>query len=157
LPRGLTVALAASAFACALAGAASAETPEAACGRLGIDDTLRPVPESLAPAVNRVFGTSMPAEVAARTTVFRCAGGKVLVCTAGANLPCGPANAGREPAAGAVDWCRQNPDSDFIPAYVVGHDTIYAWRCRSGVPAIDRQMLTVDPRGFVADYWKPLP
>jgi hypothetical protein len=157
LPRRLIAALAAAALAGALAGAARAETPAAACGRLGTDDTPRPVPESLAPAVNRAFGTSMPADMVARTSTFRCAGGRVLVCMAGANLPCGPANGSREPAPGAADWCRQNPEADFIPAYIVGHDTIYAWRCRAGAPAIDRQVLTVDPRGFVADYWKTLP
>ena len=141
---------------CAIA-AAGAETPAAACARTGTDDTARPIPESLVPAVNAVFGTALPAEVAVRSTVFRCSDGKVLVCTAGANLPCGPANASPTPAAGAVEWCRGNPESDFVPAVAVGHDTIFAWRCRGGAPAIDRQVLTVDPRGFVAEYWKALP
>jgi hypothetical protein len=140
-----------------LAAAARAETPAAACARLGTDDTARPIPESLVPAVDAAFGTSMPAGAVVSTTVFRCAGGRVLACMAGANLPCGPADTSRAPAPGAVDWCRQNSESDFIPAYVTGHDTIYAWRCRGGAPAIDRQILQVDPRGFVAEYWKVLP
>jgi hypothetical protein len=38
-----------------------------------------------------------------------------------------------------------------------GHDTIYAWRCRAGVPEIAGQTLHVDPRGFIAEFWRALP
>lgn len=134
-----------------------AESPAAACARSGNDDTRKPIPAALVPAVNAVFGTSMPAETAVASTVFRCANGHVLVCTAGANLPCGPANTSRVPGPGASAWCRDHPDETFIPAVATGHDTIFAWRCRHGAPVVDRQVLTVDARGFVAQYWKSLP
>ena len=136
---------------------AHAETPAAVCARIGTDDAPRPIPGALVPAVNAAFATSMPAQVAVATTVFRCAGGHVLVCTAGANLPCGKANSGRTPGPGAIDWCRGHAESAFIPAYAVGHDTIYAWRCRGGVPEIAGPALPVDARGFIAQYWKTLP
>jgi len=137
--------------------AAHAEPPAAACMRIGTDDTLRPIPQSLVPAVNAAFGTTMPVRMAIDTTVFRCAGGHVLVCTTGANLPCGKANAIRTPGPGAVAWCRDHPNAAFIPAVATGHDTIFAWSCQGGVARIDRQELNVDPRGFVSQTWKTLP
>ena len=134
-----------------------AETPSEMCARVRTDDTVRPIPESLAPAVNAAFGTNMPAGIATATTLFRCADAKVLVCTVGANLPCGPANTSTIPASGMTDWCRSNPDADFIPAVVVGHDTIFAWRCQNGSVGIVRQVEEVDARGFIARVWKTLP
>lgn len=134
-----------------------AETPAAFCQRVGTDDTTRPIPEALVPAANVVFGTSMPARIMMDTTVYRCAAGHVLVCTVGANLPCGKANTSRAPGAGLVQWCRANPDATSIPAAVTGHDTIYQWSCQAGAPRIDRQALHADPRGFVAEFWKRLP
>jgi hypothetical protein len=145
------------ALAAALAMPARAEPPAAFCKRVGTDDVSRRIPEGLVPAVNAAFGTRMPAAVAIDTTVFRCAGGRVMVCTAGANLPCGKANAGPTPGAGVVQWCGENPEAAFVPAVVTGHDTIYAWRCQAGTPRIVRQALDVDPRGFVAEFWKRLP
>ena len=155
MPR-LPVALLLSAIAVASIAAAHAEPPAAMCARIGTDDTLRPIPEGLVPAVNAAFGTAMPARVAVDTTVFRCAGGHVLACTVGANLPCGRANTSRTPGAGMLAWCRAHADADFIPAFATGHDTIFAWRCVAGAPQISRQVDDVDARGFVAQFWKVL-
>lgn len=80
-----------------------------------------------------------------------------MVCTAGANLPCGKANTSRTPGAGIVQWCRDNPAASFVPAVATGHDTIYEWACRSGTPQIVRQTFDVDSRGFITQVWKPLP
>ncbi len=99
----------------------------------------------------------MPARVAVETTVFRCVAGRVMACTTGANLPCGKANTDRTPAPGIVQWCHDNPDAAVVPAAATGHDTIFQWRCKSGAPLISRQVLHVDPRGFVAEFWKRLP
>jgi hypothetical protein len=131
------------------------ESPAALCVRLGTDDTLRPIPGSLTPDVNRLFHARMSARVAVGTTVYRCEEGRVLVCSWGANLPCGKANTSRT-VPGATDWCRQNPDAAFIPAFATGHDTIYEWRCHGSVAIPARQTSTVDSRGFIAMYWKPL-
>ena len=137
--------------------AARAETPAKFCARVDTDDTLRPIPESLVPEVNSVFGTDIPARAAMDTTVFRCVDRRVMVCTVGANLPCGSANASRTPTAAMSQWCRDNREATFIPAVVSGHDTIYAWRCLDGEPQVARQTGQVDPRGFAAQYWKVLP
>jgi hypothetical protein len=137
--------------------AAQAATPAEVCTQIDTGDTLQPIPESLVPAVNRAFGTTMPARMAVDTTVFRCSGGRVLVCTTGANLPCGRANTSRTPGPGTVAWCRDHPNAAFIPAVATGHDTVFAWRCLDDVPQVDRQVLNVDPRGFIGTYWKTLP
>lgn len=136
---------------------AHAATPAAVCARHGTDDTLRPVPADLAAKVNQAFGTSMPASVVAAGTVYRCDGGHVELCTTGANLPCGPADTSRNPSTGALSWCKETPESPFIPAVATGHATIFEWRCRNGAPQIVRQVLSVDRRGFIAQFWKPLP
>lgn len=132
-----------------------AESPAQFCASVGTNDTLRPIPAALAPALNAVFHTTMPSDVAVRMTVFRCAGGHVMVCGMGANLPCGKADASRVSVGGA-QWCKEHPDADFIPAYATGHATIFDWRCRGGAPVIAKQRYSVDPRGFVAEYWRRL-
>jgi hypothetical protein len=125
------------------------------CGAASTDDTLRPIPETLVPAATRLFRLeAMPAEQVRQTTYFRCAGGRVLLCTTGANLPCGKANTGRHLQA-ADAWCAEHPRSDFIPAYVTGHDSIYRWRCRGGRAAPVGAAMKLDRRGFIARYWKP--
>jgi hypothetical protein len=139
----------------AMPAPAVAQTPAQLCRSSRTDDTTRPIPASSVPAVNRVFGTQLPVAVAVATTVYRCLAGHVLVCTGGANLPCGKANTSRT-SAGATEWCRGNPNADFVPAYATGHDTVYRWRCRDGAAVIVGQTSAVDARGFVAAYWKRL-
>lgn len=135
---------------------ARAAPPAAYCRRIGTDDRTQSIPEELVPAVNAAFATHMPARVAMGTTVFRCADHHVMVCTVGANLPCGKADTGRAPNPGVIRWCRDNPAADFVPAAATGHDTIYEWRCHAGAPQAVRQVLHLDPRGFVAEFWKRL-
>jgi hypothetical protein len=142
--------------ACSIARA-HAETPAAFCARIVNDDAARPIPESLVAAAEVALGATMPPDVAMQTTVFRCANGRALVCTVGANLVCGRASVSRSPGRGPLVWCREHPNDAFIPLVAAGHDTIYAWRCRDGVPHIDRQILDVDARGFVVQNWRQLP
>jgi len=61
-------ALAAVGLAVIFLTAAQAQDASRLCGGIGTDDTLRPVPASLGPAVNTVFGMSMPPAQAARMT-----------------------------------------------------------------------------------------
>ena len=136
------------------APAARAASPQEFCQEAGTDDALRPIPDSLVPAAVRLFGLSaMPAEAVRNGTYFRCFDRHVFVCNVGANLPCGKADT-RSELAGANDWCVKNPDSDFIPMYVTGHDTIYGWRCKGTSAVTTGQVFHVGPRGFVAEMWK---
>ncbi len=132
---------------------ARAETPTPVCTG---NAPPQPIPASLTPAINALFGINMPPEDAVATTVFRCVDGRMLVCTVGANLPCGPANTSRVPKSGVVDWCHGHPNEPSLPAAVVGHDTMFAWQCQEGVPRITRQVLDVDDQGFIKQYWKVL-
>jgi hypothetical protein len=102
--------------------------------------------------VAQTFG--IPDE-AARHTVVRCVGPKLLACSIGANLNCGKADLRRK-LPGPTSWCRANPNSDFIPMFATGHATIYAWRCANGVAVPGKSAVTVDPQGYVAENWKEI-
>jgi hypothetical protein len=127
------------------------ESPRAFCARVRNDDTLRPPPPGLLPAIHRLFHIS--GGYALHSTYFRCASGNVLLCTVGANLPCGKANTSNDLPA-ATQWCESHPDSDFIPLAVTGHDTIYTWRCIGGRAQAGAPIAKLDPRGFFDKYWK---
>ena len=110
--------------------AAWADSAQKLCRGDATDDMPRPIPDLLVPAAVRLFGLeAMPAEQVRRSTLYRCAEGRVLVCNLGANLPCGKANTRAAICRQADAWCAENAGSDFIPMYVTGHDTIYRWRC----------------------------
>lgn len=130
----------------------AAEPPAQYCRRVGTDDALRPIPASLVPAAKRLFDLEAPEGAVRRMTVFRCMEGAVLICTTGANLPCGKANTGRT-LASAGRYCRETPDAPFIPMVVTGHDTIYTWRCRGTEAVAGEPAEPVDLRGFVARLW----
>ena len=134
-----------------IAAPASHENPHACRARVGTDDTLRPTPPSLTPALKSLF--HFGGHQALRATYYRCAGGDVKVCLVGANLPCDGANTSKNLLA-ATRWCARQADSDFIPAYVIGHDTPYSWRCASGKAEPGTPVGAVDERGFFAEYWK---
>ena len=85
---------------------------------------------------------------------WRCADGRVLACFYGANLPCGEkADPRRAPTEPVVAFCRAEPESEIVPAYVTGRRTVFEWRCRAGKPAIVRRVATVDRQGYAAKYW----
>ncbi len=102
------------------------------------------------------FPGSRPEAFRPGNTFFRCFDGQVLACNVGANLNCGPADTGREPNPGMAEFCQENPESTFIPLFIVGHEGIFDWRCEAGVPKIAKQVFHVDPRGFVAEFWHQL-
>jgi hypothetical protein len=123
------------------------------CREKGTDDYARPIPQSLVPAAKRIFGLRMTNQQVLHSTVFRCADGHVLLCTYGANLPCGKANSDRD-LPGAEAWCRDHPNADFVPRYAIPWGNIYDWRCAGGRPKVIKQIEEIDSRGFVARYWK---
>jgi hypothetical protein len=124
------------------------------CREKGTDDDLRPIPQSLLPAAKKIFGLSMPNQQVLHSTVYRCADGHVLLCTYGANLPCGKVNSDRD-LPGAEAWCRDHPNADFVPRFAVPSGNIYDWGCAGTSPKVIKQIEEIDPRGFVARYWKP--
>ncbi len=120
------------------------------------DSNPAPLPASLVPAAEKAFGIhTADTGWVERSTVVRCMGGQLLACNMGANLPCGKANTATTLPAGD-DWCRQNPNADFIPAYISGHDSAEHWRCANGAPAIAGPPEPVDAQGYLSNYWKIL-
>lgn len=155
LRRSLAAAIVAASLSIVPAPAAPADALSLCHGNL-TDDAPQEIPESLIPDAVRLFGLEkIPAGQVRVLTLYRCAEGRVLICSLGANLPCGKANTSRDlPAADA--WCAENPGSEVIPMYITGHDTIYRWHCDGTKAATSGEPLAVDRRGFISRYWKPI-
>jgi hypothetical protein len=133
--------------------AQSAQDVVAQCSKAGNNDHLQKIPNALAPAAQTIFGTEMPIDMIESATVFRCMGGKVWLCNAGANLVCEKANVKRN-SLGARNWCRDHVNSKNVPAAATGHDTIYTWACAGAVSRISGQVFHVDRRGFIEENWR---
>lgn len=89
-----------------------------------------------------------------RGSSWRCMDGAVYACNVGANLPCdAKPDADPAPTDAMVTYCSENPDASFIPMYVVGHDTLFAWSCSGGSPRRGKQTAQLDARGYVASIW----
>jgi hypothetical protein len=145
--------------------AASYTDPFAYCAAMGDLDkpdaryTGQAMPEALAVALRKASGAAddAPLEMFAENSYWRCMGGKVYGCFVGANIPCwDKANTDRTPTAEETEFCKARPDAEVIPAVVTGHATVYEWHCTKGSPEIVRQVLQVDGRGYVADFWYEL-
>jgi hypothetical protein len=150
----------------AAAQSGSYSDPFAYCAAVGTVDTpdvrytgLR-MPDTVALGLKKASGASADAPIEMFTTgaFWRCMDGKVYACTVGANLPCdSKANTDKTPTQAENDFCQANLASDFIPAYVTGHDTIYIWRCKAGKAEIDRQGFHVDKQGYIVEIWYAIP
>ncbi|HLO32444.1 MAG TPA: hypothetical protein VK249_25055 [Anaerolineales bacterium] len=101
--------------------------------------------------------SSEPMEMFKKTTIWRCMDHRVYACNFGANLPCSSkANTDQTPSPGMAEYCKANPDSDFIPMSVTGHDTIYSWHCVKGAAQVLDQISEVDAAGYLANIWYPI-
>ena len=95
-----------------------------------------------------------PIDMFKKTTIWRCMDNKVYACNFGANLPCNSkANTDKTPTQAMEDYCAANTGSDFIPASVTGHTTIYSWRCAKSTPELLDQIEKVDAAGYWAQIW----
>jgi putative hemolysin len=92
-----------------------------------------------------------------QNAVWRCMNNSVWVCHFGANLPClEKADTSQAPSLAMEDFCKTNPTAESIPAAVTGRATVYEWSCKNGKPDVVRQLFTVDPQGYLADFWHEL-
>jgi len=140
--------------------------PFAYCTAVGTIDapdaryTGEAMPETIINGFKSAAGlqeSTMPLEQFQKSTFWRCMGGQVYACNVGANLPCqSKANTNKTATAEMGDFCKANPDSDFIPMAVTGHDTIYSWHCVKDAPEVQEQISEVDASGFLANIWYPL-
>jgi hypothetical protein len=136
--------------------------PFAYCAAVGTVDapdsryTGPKVPEAVARGLKRAFGAPAhaPLESFLRNTFWRCMDGRVYACTVGANLPCHErADTSRKPGQGVIDFCKNNPQAEVIPAVVTGRTTVYEWKCTNAVPEVVRQFAHPDARGFLSNIW----
>lgn len=136
---------------------AAAQGAAALCAKAGVDDHLRPLPAELVSRARTLFeiGKEISATLVRAGTQYRCMGGRVWLCNAGANLHCGKADGGKI-SEGADEFCRDNPGSESVPMYATGRATIYAWSCEGGRARAGARIIETDARGFIAENWKRL-
>ncbi len=137
--------------------------PFAYCASVGTVDTPdaryagTPIPDEVISGFKQAAGlqsSTEPLDVLRKTTIWRCMDGKVYVCNFGANLPCdSKARVDKTPSPELIDFCQANPESDFVPMSVTGHDTIYSWRCANGSPEILSQVDQADAQGYLQRIW----
>ena len=111
------------------------------------------VPPGLVAAVAAAFNIDKSA--VPNTAFVRCVGATLMGCYVGANLDCDKANT-RRVLPGATAWCRSNPDEANIPMVATGHDTVYEWSCKGRRAVAGKQVMQVDPQGYIADNWKEI-
>jgi Tol biopolymer transport system component len=96
----------------------------------------------------------MPMDIFKQTTIWRCMDSRVYACNFGANLPCSSkANTDKTPSPAMEDYCKANPDAEFIPMSVTGHSTVYSWHCVKDTPELLDQIAKVDAAGYLANIW----
>lgn len=171
-PRFSKIGFSSSALLCAIvvcrfafgdAVAAPAGDLQQVCRQKGDDDTLREYTPALREETVRAFKALFPDAKDApdddelqTQAIFRCMGGRILVCFVGANLPCSKMNAARD-NPGADEFCRENPNEDIVPAFATGHDAVYSYRCRNGRAEVTGSSWELDKRGFATKLWAELP
>jgi hypothetical protein len=117
------------------------------------------LPEAIVQAVKVASGAAAdaPLDWFKKGSFWRCMGGKVYGCFVGANIPCeSKANTDKTATAEMTAFCKEQPNAEVMPAAVTGHETVYEWRCTNGAPEIVRQVLNVDARGYVVEFWYAL-
>jgi hypothetical protein len=143
---------------CFAAGLDAAPTdPFAYCSAVGdIDAPLAgasPIPAALIPYL--MSGLRLPpgSEIAPERYYWRCMSGAVYVCATGANIPCDAKADRAKYSVGAQNYCRENRNAAFVPAYATGHATVYEWTCSAGTAVRGKSAARVDRRGYRADFW----
>ncbi len=136
------------------------------CAAVGTVDTPdaryigTPVPDAVINGFKQAAGLQSsiePEDQFRRSTLWRCMDGKVYACNFGANLECDArADTSKTPTQAMNDFCSAHPNSDFIPLNIVGHASIYSWKCVSGAAEILDQVDQPDARGFLHHIWYPL-
>lgn len=118
------------------------------------------IPKAIARGLKKAFAAppTAPLTPFLKNSFWRCMDGKVYACNVGANLPCQEkADTSHTLTSGMIEFCRDNPDADNIPAFVTGRATVYAWRCASDTPAIVREVTKPDAQGFSSTIWYEIP
>jgi len=159
------VALAAVGCAATPATPATFTDPFAYCAAVGAADTPDSrytgpqMPEEVVKALRAELGTpaDAPMEPFTAGSFWRCMDGQVWGCFVGANLPCTTkADTSQTPSSEMNEFCKANPNADVVPMAVTGRATVYEWRCTDGAPAIVKQFVEPDARGYLSNIWYAL-
>jgi hypothetical protein len=141
--------------------ASATRDPFAYCSMIGNIDRpaggSSPVPVALEPFLSNALGLPSGLEFRPESYYWRCMNGMVFVCAIGANIPCGAKANLAKRNLGADNYCRDNPEATFVPAYATGHETLYAWSCSHGKAAPGKRTVKLDPRGYRMDIWHKVP
>ncbi|MCZ6685014.1 MAG: hypothetical protein O6849_03390 [Candidatus Dadabacteria bacterium] len=114
------------------------------------------VPDIISEKLRKDMGVSesMPVDVFNNGTFWRCMNGNVYACNVGANLPCQErGDFSKEPNQGMLNYCQENPSSDYIPMYASGRATVYEWKCDGSTPEIIKQIAETDEAGYIKNIW----
>lgn len=114
------------------------------------------VPDNVIAGLRKALNSpsDMPNDLFVKGAFWRCMAGHVYVCFVGANLPCdAKANTDKTPTQAEIDYCKQNPNADFIPAAVTGHETIYNWKCNKDAPEAGPAVVEIDAQGYQSNIW----
>ncbi len=114
------------------------------------------VPTYIAEQLKEEFGASesMPNNLFMEGTYWRCMDGSLYACNVGNNLPCQEkADVSKEPNEGMINYCKENPDAEFIPAFAQGRTTVYEWKCSGTEPEIVKQIIDTDAAGYQKNFW----
>jgi hypothetical protein len=79
-----------------------------------------------------------------------------MVCLPGGERYCGRADTQTIATPEADGYCADHPDSAAVPSWATGRDTIFKWSCDGQHAKNEGAVRSVDPRGFVREYWKVL-
>ena len=163
---GVTVVPPSSPAPVATSTTVSFSNPFAYCAAVGTVDvpdaryTGEKIPDQIIAGFKQAAGmqsSTEPMDMLKQTTIWRCMGGKVYACNYGANLPCdSKADTAKTPTQAMQDYCRANPDSDFIPMSVTGHSIIYSWHCDQDTAHVLDQIGKVDAAGYLQQIWYPI-
>lgn len=142
------------------------EDPFAYCQAVGTADSPGrrylgpPMTDVIARGLQRVFAIDsieIPRSLLLNS-MWRCMDGQVYACHRGANLPCETrANLDRTPTPGLITYCRDNPETDYLPMAITGRTTVYQWRCEGGKALAGEAFVEPDSRGFLEGLWHRIP
>lgn len=136
------------------AHAGGAAEAVAYCNANANDNRISAIPDELLAPAAKLLGIDLSAGEKVRG-LWRCMDGKVMLCIPGGPRYCGRADTQVMPSPEARSFCNKNPSAVELPLSATGRDTIFGWRCEGPEPIVVRAVRTVDPRGFVKEYWQP--
>ncbi len=90
---------------------------------------------------------------------WRCSNGQVLVCGVVDMHETNCSRRDRRQQAEYPEYCRENPNAQFIPFSAGNRRSVYEWRCRGKVPVVVRRYISeneLTPAGYMIAEWSPL-